>query len=527
MRWWTLLALVGLVGCGSSEPPLADEPAAVAAVTSGFADADAAAAPFEDVLATYWDPARGLFFTNSDRLVDPRHTHGPDGGRYSDFWWSAHLWETVLDAWERTGDPRHRRLIDQVYDGFDAAHPTWANDFNDDLTWWALAATRAYALTGERRFLDKAAALFDAVWALRDDTYGGGVWWKRDGTDPQKGLCISAPLAMTAVGLFRATGEARYLDAARAEHAFVASRLAHAGGRLDDHLEGAGAGTVIEWQLTYDYGTWIGACVDLHEVTGEQAYLEQALRAAEHAVVAVTRGGVLQPEGDDDGAGFKMILTRQLARLGRQHGRPDLVAFVEHNARVARANRRPTDGLTGSDWSTPAPATPIQSFAAMSAAAVSLHAVAPRLVPTYPARLAAHPDPLRRVEAETGVLSGMALESRGSTTALAGWNGPGRVDLEVDVPADGVWAVAVRFSAGAGDASRVLLVDGAVAAPDVRFTGTPGWNDWRMVVVPRLALTAGRRTVSLVFDPALGSANWVNVDRLVLAPDPSNPVPLR
>lgn len=506
-----------------SAPGARDSPALDAARVASPPDAVAAGTrAFEAVLRAFWDPERRLFFTFSDRRAHSHHPFGPDAGRYSDFWWSAHLWELTLDAWERTGDPRHRRLVDDVHDGFAAAHPSWANDFNDDLNWWALACVRAHALTGEPRFLDEARTLFDAVWAFHDRTYGGGVWWKRDGTTPQKGLCVSAPLAMTAARLWRATGDRRYLDAARAEHGFVARRLVRPGGRVDDHVEGPGAGEVVGWQLTYDYGTWIGACLDLHEATGGRAFLDQALAAADHAVAHLAPGGVLQAEGDDDGAGFKMILTRQLARLGRAHDRPDLVRFVGANAAAAWARRRPGDDLTGSDWSRPAPSTPIQSFAAASAAAVQLHALAPR--PTRsPPRERPRPDPARRGEAEHGRRRGaIGVEARATgfdgTGYLAGWSAGGRVELDLEVPATGPWALALRYSAGAGDATRALLVDGAPVT-SVRFPGTPSWDDWRMLALPRLVLTAGAHTIAIEHDA--GSANWLNLDRVVLAPDPA------
>src|SRR5579883_1982739 len=275
----------------------------------------------EAFVTVYWDPNGQDVWKNSDHQAH-------NGNLYSDFWWQAHFVELALDAWEATGDPNDLRLVAQLHDGFVAQHATWTNDFDDDLCWWALALAHAFEATGDTRYRDRAVTLFDSIAAFEDQTYGGGLWWKRNGTNACKNVCINCPFVMTALHLYAWTGDATYLDRAKRVYAWVQSRLTS------------------------------GATVD-------PSYLAAADAAADQAIASLTTNGILKDEGDGDGAGFKMILTRYLARLA-QRGRPQLAAFLATNAAAAWSNRRPDD-LMGRNWGAPAPTTFIQSFAAASA----------------------------------------------------------------------------------------------------------------------------------------------------------------
>src|SRR3954451_14880273 len=94
------------------------------------AEADTA---FSALNKVYWDPAT-KFFRKEEQ-----------GSTKADFWFSAQLWETVMDQYDRTRSPEVKRQIDELYDGFNAEYPDWTtNKYNDDIMWWAIACTRAY-----------------------------------------------------------------------------------------------------------------------------------------------------------------------------------------------------------------------------------------------------------------------------------------------------------------------------------------------------------------------------------------------
>lgn len=255
-------------------------------------------------VAAFWDDSKDYFFVNSDHAIHPEHAHGPESGRYTDFWWEAQLWELVMDAYERTGSATYRQMIDDVYTGFVAYYPTFANDFNDDLAWWAAASARAYEITGNATYLARAQSLVDSVWAYQDSTYGGGIWWKRSVQD-QKNVATNATTALAAARIHAATGNTVYLTRAQSLFTWLKNNL-QVGGHVYDHIEGSG--TLVKWDFSYNFGTYIGAALAL----GQQS---DATAAADWATTYLTNGGTPTFEGVNDAGGFKTILIRHLAQL--------------------------------------------------------------------------------------------------------------------------------------------------------------------------------------------------------------------
>ncbi|MEV6034197.1 CBM35 domain-containing protein [Nonomuraea sp. NPDC052116] len=403
------------------------------------ADADAAMSAF---VSAFWDPAKKYFYTNSDHQIHAEHAHGPEGGLYTDFWWEAQLWELVMDAYQRTGGAAYRQLIDDVYAGFVAYYPTFANDFNDDLGWWALACARAYEITRDATYLNRSRALFDQIWAEQDATFGGGIWWRRS-VHTQKNVATNAPAVITATKLYAATGTASYLTDARA---------------------------AADWATTY-----------------------------------LTNGGTMMHEGSDDAGGFKSLLFRSLNTLVTEHGQTQYLPFLQRNATQAWRHRRTGDGLAGPDWSAPAPATYLQSITA--AAAVS----ALQLV-QHDGNTGLQPEN-GRYEAENALSSGIGAESTqpgfSGRGYLAGWNASGQtLTFHVNVPSAGAHELRFRYAAGAGDASRRIIVNGAQS--DQSFPSTGGWGTWNTTVLNGVTLARGHNTIRV----ELGSGNYLNLDRL-------------
>ncbi|MEV0384806.1 glycoside hydrolase family 76 protein [Nonomuraea sp. NPDC050643] len=465
------------------------------------ADADAAMAAF---VATFWDPAKKYFYTNSDRRIHPEHAHGPEGGLYTDFWWEAQLWELVMDAYQRTGSAAHRRMIDDVYAGFVAYYPTFVNDYNDDVGWWALASARAYEITGDVTYLNRSRSLFDQIWGEHDSTYGGGIWWRRS-VHNQKNVATNAPAALTATKLYAATGDATYLTRAQSLFAWIKANLQESG-HVYDHIEGSG--TLVKWDFSYNFGTYISAAAALHTATGAASYLTDARAAADWATTYLTNGGTMTHEGIDDGGGFKSLLFRGLNTLVTRHGQAQYLPFLQRNATQAWRHRRTGDDLTGPDWSAPAPAGHLQSLTA--AAAVS----ALQLV-QHDGNTGLQPED-GVYEAENALSTGIGAESTqpgfSGRGYLAGWNSAGQtLTFQVNVPSAGPYELRLRYAAGAGDASRRLTVNGG-APLDATFSSTGGWGAWSTVVLNGVTLAQGHNTIRM--EPG---GNYLNLDRLDLS----------
>ena len=365
---------------------------------------DAATAAFDRFLAVYWSPQLGAFYAQSD------HRARAGGSVLADFWWSAQLWQLVMDSYERSHRSSDRALIDRVYDGFVTRNKAFSSDFNDDRGWWALAATRAYQLTGERRFLVRAESLFDGVWRSWDTKYGGGIWWRKS-THDQKNMATNAPAVVTAIRLFRATGDARYRSRAIAIFRWLDGHL-RTGTELDDHIEGAG--NTVNWQFTYNYGAYLDAAAELSRLTHSATYLARATAAAERGIADLASDGVLRDEGTGDAGGFKGIFVRNLAAFARATGQTRFLDFLASNARVASENAR-YDSLWGPAWSHPPGSGPIESLTDHSA--VALFLVAPSTQPATTAGADLSSPPAMTAGADPSVTAG---RERGGVAASLG-----------------------------------------------------------------------------------------------------------
>lgn len=481
-------------------------------------NADAAMNSFVQV---FYDSSAKYFYTNSDHLIHSEHAHGPDGGLYTDFWWEAQLWETVMDAYERTGSNVYRTMIDEIYTGFNAKYPDMmTNPFNDDLGWWALACARAYELTGTTEYLNRASFLFGQIYSEWDTgAYGGGIWWRRDAHVPgqanaQKNMATNAPMVMTAVKLYSAYNDNAYLTKATQIYNWTKSTLVN-GSKINDHIEGTGSGLIKDWDFTYNYGTFLGAAVSLYQATGASAYLTDANNAAGYAVNKMVSAQTLLYEGENDAAGFKMVFARNLNRLRTLGAQSQYLSFLQQNATQAWNHRRMSDGIIGSDWLRNTGTSYVQSLAAAAGASIL------QLVPAdgYTGYIAGN----GAYEAENAARTlvgggGMINESTNAGFTgrgyVGGWNTSGTsIDFYVNQNTAGTRAVTFRYAAAAGNASRYVKVNGVVTTSNLVFNSTSSWSAYGTVSVT-VPLNAGSNTIQLGYNSALGNTNYLNVDLL-------------
>lgn len=468
----------------------------------------------QDFLEVFWDSEEQYFYANSwqTSMGGP----GPVGGIYADFWWEAQLWDLVMDAYEREGSEQYRTMIDEVYDGFVKHYGTWENDFNDDLGWWAQGSMRAYNLTKNKRYLEQAKVLFQRIWDYWTEDYGGGVLWKNTGED-QKNVATNGPLTVTAVRLYQATGDESYLEQARQLWNFVNEQLTDGAGRVYDNYEN---GELRQWDFTYNFGNFILASLVLREVSedeSEQAMLlERSVLSANWVIENLTSSGILLDEGLGDGGGFKGVFVRALSKLSKTEGlseekQNEYSQFLQDNATQVWNQRRASDGLVGSNWSTPLPEeAPVQVLAAASAMAVL------QVAPTSEEARIITGD--GRYEAENA----LRIEIDSSNTQT-GYSGRGylssfdrdesTVTFHVNVAETKMYTLQFRYSA-ASEASRQLSINGSEESIVV-FAGSSAWS----MTETSAQLNAGANSITLKFDEDKGNAGTLNLDQLQLVLD--------
>jgi predicted alpha-1,6-mannanase (GH76 family) len=373
-----------LLGCGAAAAcapaPGADAPGAVAdpapaATTTDRATArDRADAALDTLLSRYWRADAG-YFTRDDS----------PGSSPTPYWTSAQALDSVLDGAERNGPQRYAEVVASFYARFDAEG--WTSGWFDDEAWMGLTMLRAYDVVGERRYLERAVFLAEDIAANAQDgsccgVAPGGLWWDRDHT--QKATAANAGAAVLAARLAERTGEARWLDLAKATYGWwLANMVDPVTGQVADHVEPSG--NKVTWRFTYNEGTMIGAAVALHRVTGDPRYLADARRMAGFMLSSETRttpvGQVLFDGGSCSGdcEQFKGIGHRFLSELlAEDPSVPGVQALLAADAEaVWTLARAPDTGTFSVDWA--GPAATHATVEAMSSAAAALAREAARL----------------------------------------------------------------------------------------------------------------------------------------------------
>jgi Predicted glycosyl hydrolase len=284
------------------------------------------------------------------------------------YWWMAHAVENLADAYERTGDPLYERRLSQIHDGLlERNGGTWINELYDDMEWMAIAWLRAYQATGEARYKVAALELWEDIRGGWNGHCGGGIAWRKSQRD-YKNTPANAPAAILAARLYRAFGRESDLEWALRIHDWQFRSLVDpATGFVWDGMNRLGDGAIDkDWKFTYCQGVFIGAALELHRITGDEAYRRQALRTAAAAKAALASpDGILPPEGGGDGGLFKGIFVRYLGLLAAEAGDDGgpWRGLLEANAEsLWRRGRREGGGglpLFGERWDAP-PAHPVE-----------------------------------------------------------------------------------------------------------------------------------------------------------------------
>jgi predicted alpha-1,6-mannanase (GH76 family) len=216
-------------------------------------------------------------------------------------WWnSANALTAVINHAQRTGEDRYRYVIETTFSRAQRVNPGFTNVFYDDDGWWALAWIAAFDLTGEAKYLDAARALFAGMAAGWDAACGGGLWWNRrkkykNAIPNELFLLIAGRLHQRTAGADR--GGSEYLDwAVREWQWFSASGMIGPAGLVNDGLT-ADCANNGRTTWTYNQGVIVGGLAVLFEITGDGTYLAQAEAIAAAALrdLTVPPGILVEP----------------------------------------------------------------------------------------------------------------------------------------------------------------------------------------------------------------------------------------
>lgn len=305
-----------------------------------------------ELSASFWDERRRLYNNASPCLLqlctDPFN-----------YWWMAHAIDLAVDGYVRTGDEGYKERIAELLQGVtDRNAGVLPNAYYDDMAWMGLALLRAYDATGETAYKEGAQVLWEDIQGGWNDEMGGGIAWRKEQLD-YKNTPANAPSSLLAARLYARFGDPEDLAWAKRIYEWEKKTLVDPDtGHVWDGINRLGDGQIDKgWEFTYNQGTYIGAGIELYELTKERAYLDDAIRTAEDTAQRLTNpaSGMLPAEGEGDAALFKGILVRYLGELVRADPSPDRwVDLLTANANGMWERGRAEDrALFGLSWAQP------------------------------------------------------------------------------------------------------------------------------------------------------------------------------
>lgn len=446
----------------------------------------------------------------------------PSDGSLTGYWTYANGWDAVLDGVERTGGAQYAGLIESLYTGQNDRG--WTNNYYDDECWMTLALLRAYDLTTNVTYLNRAIALYADIQGGWDNTCcglpAGGMWWDKSHT--QKATAANAGAALAGAKLYQRTTNVAYLTFAQQVYSFWwANMVNQSNFQVCDHLDLVG--TKVWWKFTYDEGLMIGASVALYEATSNATYLNNAHNVANFMVnneYTPTIYGKALFDGDNAGCGgdchqFKGPGYRYLMQLYRK----DISRTAYFNVLKPSADaiwnlaRETNNNIFAINWAGPAQTNVDQGQQNAAVAALNLWA---RQSGAYPGS----GTPANRYEAENATVNRIGFETNyaGFTgwSYLAGWNTANQwVRFDVYLPSPGGRTLTFHYAGGAGNAGRLVNINGTNAFTNLTFANTGAWTTYSNVSVA-YHFPAGKSSITVAINTGLGNGNYLNLDSLTL-----------
>jgi len=292
--------LAGLLGTGACKKNYDYDFSTSDGVVKYAINWQAAADSSTDFLVkNYWNAAAGYFYKDNN------------GDNTFNYWPQAHALDVMLDADSRTGQKKYTDQYNKWYDGVQTKNGgSFLNYFYDDMEWNALATLRAFDVTGDTKWKDAAGGIWTDIRGGWNAVQDGGIAWNK-GETGYKNTPANAPACILAARLYTRFNNADDLDWAKKIYSWLKGHLYDAGsGFVYDGMNKNGDGQVDMNAFTYNQGVFIGAALELYQITKDPSYLNDAIKTADNTLSSsslTTSDRLLKDEGQGDGGLFKGI----------------------------------------------------------------------------------------------------------------------------------------------------------------------------------------------------------------------------
>jgi len=217
--------------------------------------------------------------------------------------------------------------------------------YYDDNAWIVLALLEIHNVTGDQKYLDRAASTMRFVLSGADNSLGGGLFW-RENDRSSKNTCANAPAIVAALQLYSATSEGRYLSNAEQIYEWTRSHLQD----TDDGLYWDSiwrSGRVNRRKYSYNSALMIRANCLLFQAKGDRQFLNEAEWIAQSAAA---RWIVPETGAVNDAGRFAHMLLESLLLVDQTAGNTHWQKTICDTLMFVRQNVRDTNGHYPVRW---------------------------------------------------------------------------------------------------------------------------------------------------------------------------------
>ncbi|CAK4008963.1 glycoside hydrolase family 76 [Lecanosticta acicola] len=303
----------------------------------------------------------------NDRWYDPQV------GLWERLWWdSGAILTTIANVALVCDDfrPTAMQMFSQILDNARAANGgSYLDGYYDDEGWWSTGLIKAYDVSGDPKYLDEAAKIYNDFQTGNDPTCGGGIFWSKTQDEPYPAAIANELFLATAASLAnRIPDNSTYRDQAQKQlDWFLSTNLINPDFTVNDGLNISNCSQPRGSIFTYNQGVILGGLVEMHNLTSNATYLSIASSIA-HATIdqlATPFHGILnEPHylinasvignyDSQDGYAFKGIFARNLMDLHVAAPEQAFYDFLQKNADSIWNSDRQGDGQLGALWQGP------------------------------------------------------------------------------------------------------------------------------------------------------------------------------
>ncbi|ANH79773.1 alpha-1,6-mannanase [Niabella ginsenosidivorans] len=318
--------------------------------------------------------------------------------QWNDYWPEAHGLDVLVDAYLRTKDNKFKQAIYDFYEGVRKKNwysDNWENDYYDDMGWHGLAHMRALEATGDQRYAQSSKDLWRWITEGWTDYDGGGIKWRKESDDlgEGKGIPANGPAAIIAARRYKMypdeiNGGLNNLEWAKRIYDWMKyNRTILSSGRIFENINNTNS------DYSYDVGTYLGAALELYDITKDKTYFDDAVRITNyHITHNIDKAyGVMRDFGEQSGNGggndvnlFKGIFVRYFTILIQHPDLPDedrerYIAFLKNNAEylwIEGTQKTPDIKFSYTWWKNPGDAETWGDLRSAISAATTIEAMA-------------------------------------------------------------------------------------------------------------------------------------------------------